>query len=142
MNFGKWIVVAFVLFAGFIGTLVTICVREDVPLVSRDYYKEELAYQDQIERIDNTNALASAPEISFEDNSVTIKYTGLSKMENGKLRLIRPSDDNLDQQFEISGAEDSVEKFVLRNPVPGMYRAKLTWEEEGKQYFVEKVIIL
>lgn len=142
MNFGKWIVVAFVVFAGFIGTLVTICVREDVPLVSSDYYKEELAYQDQIERIDNANALASAPEISFEDNNVTIRYNALSKMENGKLRLIRPSDDNLDQQFEISGAEDSVEKFVLRNPVPGMYRAKLTWEEEGKQYFVEKVIIL
>ena len=47
MNFGKWIVVAFVFFSLFIGTLVTVCVRQDISLVSTDYYKEELIYQDQ-----------------------------------------------------------------------------------------------
>jgi hypothetical protein len=40
MNWGKWIIVSFVLFAGFIGTLVTVCVRQDISLVSKDYYKE------------------------------------------------------------------------------------------------------
>lgn len=142
MNFGKWIVVAFVLFALFIGTLVTICVRQDVPLVTKDYYKEELAYEDQIQRVENTNALGEIPAISFADNNLTVKYSGLSKIENGKLKLLRPSDDKLDQQFEVVAVNDSVENFEVRNPVPGMYRAKLTWEQDGKEYFVEKIIVI
>ena len=142
MNFGKWIVVAFVLFALFIGTLVTICVRQDVPLVSKDYYKEELAYQDQIQRVENTNELGETPVISFADNNLTIKYSNLSKIENGRLSLFRPSDDKLDQQFDVQGSNGSVENFEILNPVPGMYRAKLTWEQDGKQYFIEKIIVI
>jgi hypothetical protein len=42
MSWGKWIVVSFLLFAGFIATLVTICMKEDVGLVSSSYYDEEL----------------------------------------------------------------------------------------------------
>ena len=45
MNWGKSIVLAFVLFAVFIGVLVAVCVREDISLVSRNYYNEELDYQ-------------------------------------------------------------------------------------------------
>jgi hypothetical protein len=142
MNFGKWIVVAFVLFAIFIGTLVTICVRQDVPLVTKDYYKEELAYEDQIQRVENTNALEETPVISFADNNLTIKYSSLSKIENGKLKLFRPSDEKLDQQFDVEPVNDSFENFEVSNPVPGMYRAKLTWEQDGKQYFIEKVIVI
>jgi len=63
MNIGKWIVVAFVLFAAFIGTLVVVCVRQDVSLVSRDYYRQELAYQNQIQRLNNTAALLEKPVI-------------------------------------------------------------------------------
>ena len=48
MHYGKSIVVAFILFAMFIGTLVTVCIREDVNLVSPDYYEEELAHGQKI----------------------------------------------------------------------------------------------
>ena len=58
--------VAFVFFALFIGTLVTICVRQDITLVTKEYYKEELAYQEQIDRMNNVNNLGEVPEISIE----------------------------------------------------------------------------
>ena len=74
MDFGKWIVVAFVLFAVFIGTLVTVCVRQDISLVSKEYYKEELAYQDQIVRIANTEKLGLKPKIT-KVNNVTLQLT-------------------------------------------------------------------
>ena len=56
MNWGKWIIVSFVLFAAFIGILVVICVRQDISLVSKNYYQEELAYQQQIDRMNNGTA--------------------------------------------------------------------------------------
>ena len=35
--------------------LVNICIKQDVNLVSREYYKEELAFQQQIDRIQQTD---------------------------------------------------------------------------------------
>ena len=58
MNWGKSIVLAFILFAVFIGVLVFVCVREDVSLVSKNYYKDDLEYQSQIDRVRNTDELA------------------------------------------------------------------------------------
>jgi hypothetical protein len=142
MNFGKWIVVAFIVFTVFIATLATICIRQDVPLVSKDYYQEELVYQDQIGRMENANLLKERPVIAFDDNNITVTYNDLSSIRNGKLKLIRPSDEDLDQNFELQSVQGNVEQFEIKNPVPGMYRAKLTWEQEGKQYFIERIIIL
>jgi hypothetical protein len=142
MNFGKWIVVAFIVFTVFIATLATICIRQDVPLVSKDYYQEELAYQEQIGRIENANLLAETPVIAFDKNNITITYKNLASIKNGKLKLIRPSDENLDQNFELQSVEGNVEQFEIKNPVPGMYRAKMSWEQEGKQYFIERIIVL
>lgn len=142
MNFGKWIVVAFVLFAGFIGTLVTICVRQDITLVSRDYYKEELVYQDQISRIENAGLLEVKPEILFEGNRLKLVYDDLSQIEKGTLNLFRPSDSALDEQFDIAAGAQTSREFSLRNPAPGLYRARLTWLQHGKEYYMEKVIIL
>ena len=53
MNFGSWITVAFVLFAGLIISLVVVCVRQDVSLVSADYYQQEIKYQSRIDDISN-----------------------------------------------------------------------------------------
>ena len=51
MNWGKSIVLSFVLFAAFIVTLVTVCLRQDISLVSKEYYKEELQYENQLTRL-------------------------------------------------------------------------------------------
>ena len=48
MNWGKSIVLSFILFAAFIGTLVTVCIRQDISLVSKDYYEEELQYDKSV----------------------------------------------------------------------------------------------
>ena len=67
MNWGNWIAVSFVCFALFIGTLVVICVRQDISLVAPDYYKQELNYQKQIDRNQNTMNFTVKPEISVQD---------------------------------------------------------------------------
>ena len=74
MNWGKWIIVSFVLFAAFIGTLVTVCMRAEVSLVSKDYYKEELEFQKQIVRIENTSALESKPAIVAGKGIIEITF--------------------------------------------------------------------
>jgi hypothetical protein len=142
MNFGKWIVVAFVLFALFIGSLVTVCVRQDIALVTDEYYKEELVYQEQIDRMENANKLAVKPEILVAENSITLNYENLPSVEKGQLKLLRPSDKKLDEQFTLKRSSGTSQVFTITNPVRGMYRASFTWEQYGKEYFIEKIVVL
>ena len=142
MNWGKWIIVAFVLFAAFIATLVTVCVRQDVPLVSKEYYKEELQYQNTIEQMNNANALEERPEISVNGNTITVAYNRFAEVESGELKLLRPSDPNLDKLFKLEPTSDSGQSFTITNAQAGLYRARLQWSQEGTSYYIEKVIVL
>lgn len=141
MNWGKWIVVSFVLFAVFIGTLVTVCMRADVSLVSKDYYREELEFQKQIARLENTSGLASKPAIVAGGGSIEITFD-FTDFENGELVLFRPSDAALDKKFSISATASEQLQFSTEAIDPGMYRARMQWTKKGKEYFYEEVIYL
>lgn len=142
MNFGKWILVAFVLFALFIGTLVTVCMRQDVSLVSKSYYQEELVHQAKIEKIRNTQALGTQPQIQFLDGKLQVVYADFDKIEEGSLKLLRPSDARLDQTFDLKAAQGATRLFILSSWDRGLYRATLQWTMEGKKYYLEKLIVL
>lgn len=142
MNFGKWIVVAFVLFAMFIGTLVTVCVRQDISLVSPNYYNEELRYQDQITRINNTNQLSQKPAITKEGNNLQVRFGPQVNLQKGELKLFCPSDPKMDRVFTLqpnSGGTQFVDLNSLRH---GMYKAKLLWTMDDKEYFIEETIFI
>jgi hypothetical protein len=143
MNWGKWIIVSFILFAAFIGTLVTVCVRQDISLVSRDYYKEELQYEKQLERINNAATLASRPVIKVLKNGyIQITFDGLEEIEKGELRLFRPSDENGDMKYTLTASSDVVREVPTNNLSPGMYRAKLQWTTDGKEFYFEEIIFI
>lgn len=141
MNWGKWIIVSFVLFAAFIGTLVTVCIRADVSLVSKDYYKEELEFQKQITRIENTSALVNKPSIVASNGAIEITFD-FSKVENGELVLFRPSDASLDKKFALNATGDQRQRILTDNLENGMYRARMQWTTKGKEFFHEQIIYL
>jgi len=142
MNWGKWIILSFVLFAAFIGVLVVICLRQDVNLVSEDYYKEELAYQQQIERMQNANRLTQKPTLSIAGQSLEVKFGQFDQIENGDVRLFRPSDARLDRRFVLQPSTGVMQRFDISGLPKGMYHAKMRWSMNGKEYFVENPITL
>jgi hypothetical protein len=142
MNFGNWIFVAFVLFALFIGALVTICVREDVDLVSKSYYNDELAYQDQIKRINNTYALVTKPAITrVSNNIVQIAFSKQFNIERGGVKFFCPSNPENDKDF-IFQPSKNVQQFDTSYLQRGMYKAKFLWVMEGKEYYYEEIIYI
>lgn len=142
MNFGNWIVVAFILFAAFIATLVTVCVRQDVSLVSKDYYKEELGYQEQIHRLNNTAALEAKPVIKIVDHTLQVHFNHVGKIENGELKLFCPSNAKMDRIFPVESSEERTRTFEINTLQKGMYRAKLFWKMNGKEFYREEVIYI
>ncbi len=139
MNFGKWIVVSFVLFALFIGTLVTLCIREDISLVSKDYYKEELDYQSQIKRLNNTEHLQQKPTIKYIDQvGLKVVWGSNTKIEKGELKLFCPSNSKLDKQFKLKNSGEQL--FEMPSIKKGMYHIKLLWTVDGMEYYYEEEI--
>lgn len=134
--------VSFILFALFIGTLVIVCVRQDISLVASDYYKQELEYQKQIDRDRNTRALVVKPDISIVNNSVQVSFQEFGKIQSGELKLFRPSNAASDLIFDLRPTADTVVVFDLQHQERGMYRAQLKWTMRDQEYYLEKVIYL
>lgn len=142
MNFGKWIVVSFVLFASFIATLVVVCVREDISLVSNNYYKEELVHQQKMESIENAKALDALPDIQVEGNLLVVSFSDFSKVEQGEILLLRPSDATLDRRFNLTPNGTQQQMYPLKTWQKGLYRASMKWSMDGKEFYYEKLIVL
>lgn len=141
MNAGKWIIVAYVLFAGFIGILVTVCMRQDISLVSADYYKNELAYQEQINRMERTGALPVKPMIYVHSYEIQITFDSTNIIQHGTVELFCPANKNMDRIFNLKPGEAEFGQDVS-NLLPGMYRLKLNWTMNEKDYYLEEIINL
>jgi len=141
MNFGKWIVVSFVAFAAYIAFLVFVCVKQDINLVSKDYYSDELKYQQKLDRINNTNHLAHLPSITIENGKAIISFGGNAAIQKGELKIERPSNNKLDRRFSLT-PEHLNQEFNLGVWTSGLYRASVTWTMEGREFYYEKQIVL
>ena len=141
MNFGKSIVVAFILFALFIGTLVTVCIRQEVSLVTPDYYKEELAHGRKMSAMANARTLQAKPEILLSSSGVHIRYEGLDRIQSGELNIMRPGNQKLDHRFQFEATPGKEMAFALKNYEPGLYRLQLKWVMDGKEFIVEEVSV-
>ena len=142
MNWGKGIVISFVLFAIFIGVLTFICIRQDVNLVSADYYKEELAYQKRIDDMQNANDLKEMPGINIVNNDLEINFSAFNGVEGVAINLFRPSDARLDRRFVFQFSQGKTQRFDIANLPRGKYEARMTWTMNGRQYYLEKTLVL
>ncbi|HEY5918567.1 MAG TPA: FixH family protein, partial [Chryseolinea sp.] len=139
---GKSIVLAFVLFAIFIGVLVTVCVRQDISLVTREYYKEDLDYQSQMDRERNAEQLIEKPKIDIVDNQSLRVAFDFSQFDAGKVVLYSPSDISEDKTFELEATNSPFQIFSLGSLKKGNYRIKMTWSASGKEFYFEKSIFI
>lgn len=144
MNFGKWITVAFVLFAGLIISLVVVCVRQDVPLVSADYYQQEIAYQSRIDDI--TNAQVSANKVELQrlagESKIVLSFGEGATAATGEIVMFRPSDARLDKKFDLALDDEGKFQLDTSSLKKGLWKMKISWQQGGKSYFEEKTIVI
>jgi len=140
MNWGKRIVIVFVLFIGLIATLVTISMRQDVSLVAKDYYVQEIAYQDQIERIQNKNDMNIQPRLEQKDGLIVLTIKDLDLQ--GEIHFFRPSNAKLDKKYTLKLNESGEQLFSATDFEKGLWRVKINWNNKGKEYYSEHSVVL
>ncbi len=148
MNWGKGIIISFIIFAGILTVMVVISMKEEVGLVAPDYYKQEITYQDQIDRMNNYNQLVEKPRVRIDrvSNEIVLNFpmSMTSSIENGEVHLFRPSTAKLDQKYTIKLGEAGEQRINISQLIKGRWKVKLYWESSSNslQYYNEVAINL
>lgn len=141
MNFGKAIAFSFVVFAVFIGVLVGVCVKQEMSLVSADYYQREIEHGSKMAVAEQTLQLSSRPVVWFHRDQLAVAWENMKQVDHARLHLYRPSDQDLDRDFDIATPSSDTVALQATGLQPGLYRASFTWSMDGRDYLVEQVVI-
>lgn len=146
MNWG-WKIVF--LYSGFVVMtlgMVFYFMREKVDLVAEDYYKQEIAYQDQIDKMSNSQNMDQPLSIELDQqaSSAIIRFP----MEHvalglkGNVELYRPANSAEDRNFAILTDSTGVQVISIDGYSRGLWRIKVFWNSGGKEYYSEKTLTL
>lgn len=141
MNWGKKIVLVYVSFVGLMATMVALALNQRLDLVSTDYYKQELHYQEKIDRMVATNKLSN--KIQFKQNSDQLEiifpneFTG--KEINGEILFYCPSDARNDQQFKLN-SKTNQHQISLKNMNKTVYTIQVEFSVDSVNYYTEETI--
>ncbi len=137
-NWGHGIVIFSAAFMSMILYFVISSVSYDSELVSEDYYEQEIAYQDRIDKKRN----ASEEKINISQNVAGLQIVFPSSVDKGIVRFFRPSNKELDFQKEIQLDSNFQQQISLDNTKPGLWRIKLDWQKGDKDFYYEESIVI
>src|SRR5688500_1998457 len=104
-NWGHKLILVFILFGGMISYLVYRSVTTNFDLVSKEYYKEELAYQQVIDGTRRANLLTSKVAITRQGDSVVISFP--QEMKTGSIKgmawFYYAPDERRDRRLQFEG---------------------------------------
>lgn len=135
-----------IIFVAMMIGLVAYSFRQDLNLVTKEYYEEEIKYQEQIERIRNTHSLRERPQLVYRSSdrilSLQFPQSLLKKTISGKISLYRPSDRRLDKDFSIALDESGRQLVNLSALAKGSWTVKLQWNDLDRDYYDEVKIFI
>ncbi len=137
-NWGTGIVLAFIMFISFILYFVIRMSTDDSnnhELVTKDYYKQELAYQKEIDAEKNAVTLGAQLKIQKSEKGLIIQFPENYKPEEitGKVSLYRPSNRHLDVDFPISLSNTHL--LIPDNQlVDGRWDIAISWHYKGNSF--------
>ena len=135
MNWGWKIIALYTFFVGGILTLVYKSTHEKIEMTEKNYYEKELVHQDQINRRENYNALATKCAFEQKADSIIITYpTALNAMESGNIHLFCPSDSKYDVYIDLPKQTSNRFAFALANSIPSRFNVDVMWKAAGTEY--------
>ncbi len=134
------------LYSGFVALIVTLVVssvKQDIQLVSDDYYEQELEYQNVLNAGKNQSSLSNPARIFASESTVTIEFPHEFNEEiiNGNVHFYSPINRDWDKKIAMNDVEKS---FIVSREelVKTKYKIKLRWQAAGKEYYQESDINL
>lgn len=141
MNWGNKLMFVFIAFAGLMFVMVYKAMNTRFELVSKEYYQDELRYQDKIDGRANAAEISSVTIVSENENLVLQLPKELAGQTiKGEAWFYCKTDAIKDLKLPLS-IDLEGRQFVEKKKLPAeKYLLKLTWETTEKKYYLEKDI--
>ncbi|MBN8836739.1 MAG: FixH family protein [Sphingobacteriia bacterium] len=143
MNWGYKLLFVFAAFATLIGVLVYKSMNTKFELVSKEYYKDELRYQDNIDGSANAAKL-SGINITQTENYVAVSFpkeqNGFTK--TGDIWFYCATDASKDLRKPLNVNNNGEQLFFKKDLLANNYLVKISWKVGNTNYYSEKKFAL
>jgi hypothetical protein len=143
-NWGTGIFIVILLFVMAVVAFLIYTSNMDMKLVEDNYYDKELAYQDRIDKLNNTASLPWKINISQVPGTLIIQFpqSDTALAPSGSLLFYRPSDSDKDFSVPIQLNDSSRQVIDIRGVNKGKWVIKLDWKMGGKEYYYEEEVFV
>jgi hypothetical protein len=140
MNWGNKLLLVFVVFAAGMFFLVYKSMHTNYELVSKEYYKDELSYQNIIDGTKSANALSSKVQIIQKNEVIAVQLPDEMKNEkvSGNIWFYCASDAKKDRHIPIELNADAFQEIDKKIFSPGSYTVKFDWTTNNNHYYSEE----
>lgn len=140
MHWGKGIALFYGVFVTAMIFAVIMSTQQDNSLVSEQYYLEDIKYQEQFNKVKNSQELKNPLQINYlsEEEILSLNFPENFNNIKGVVFLFCPSDPYADERIEFSGKDIIIPTHNFKR---ALYKVKVSWENDEKSYFDEKTIV-
>jgi nitrogen fixation protein FixH len=114
--------------------------------VSKDYYKQEKAYQQHINTVAQTHENNAQIEVTLAEaaGQLVVAFPAFyeGKKVTGKVNLFRPSDAKLDFEIDLNLNEARQQFIPVEKLERGRWKVQVSSLANGQNYFTEQIITL
>jgi nitrogen fixation protein FixH len=144
MNWGQKMLTVFIVFAAGMIYLVYRCMHVNTALVTKEYYKEELKYQDIIEGTKMANALREKVQLVQDGDVITVQLPVEMKNEkiSGNIWFYCAADVKKDRHVSIETNPEAMQRIDKKILLPGLYTVKFDWNSNKKHYHAEQTFTI
>lgn len=144
MNWGNRLLLAFIVFAIGMGLLVYKALNTDYELVEKDYYKQELRYQQVIDGKKEAGNLSKVVELSYSEKGITLQLPPEMKMASptGEIFFYCANNSGKDKKLKLVMDSTGKQLIAIGTLASGSFMAKISWQAGGKNYYAEKDILI
>jgi hypothetical protein len=139
MSWGYRIATLYISFVIMIIALVIMSMKQKVDLVTPDYYKQELQFQDKLDKINRADQLKHPLMWNVNNDRVRFSFPEDQNNIAGTIYFYRPSDVKQDHVYSIQ-LKKVEQEINTENFLPGIYKIEVDWKNNDTSYFKEGII--
>lgn len=132
----KYIVTAFILFASFIFYMVVQTFLQPVNMVSKNYYAEELAYDELQKANQRWAALKTAPTIDVSSDKISVSLNGI-RFDSSSTMLYSTTGKSNDLNHLVRIPHNTLQ-IPIQNIAISHYQMKFKGYRAGELYYFER----
>ncbi len=144
LNWGFGIAIFVGIFMIFISTLVYKCSKQNVDLVSENYYNQEINYQKTINKINTSNRLSAKIDFKLVGEKIILKLPEYLKQSNviGTVEFFKPDNKLLDFEVPLNFDADKSQSISMSKVAKGRWNLKVNYSDQNNEYYMEDKINL